>query len=87
MVAWIVRVSCDWGSCREKHYGRRDHRIADPACLWPKEYGRAESADAAAEEEKAAEEAQRKLDEKAYKDSLSRIPERDQKYPWGNVRR
>jgi hypothetical protein len=38
-------------------------------------------------QEKAAEEAQRKLDEKAYKDSLSRIPERDQKDPWGNVRR
>jgi hypothetical protein len=38
-------------------------------------------------QEKAAEETQRKLDEKAYKDSLSRIPERDQKDPWGSVRR
>lgn len=38
-------------------------------------------------QKKAAEEAQRKLDEKAYKDSLSRVPERDQKDPWGSLRR
>jgi hypothetical protein len=39
------------------------------------------------EQEKAAEEKQRKLDEKAYKDSLSRIPDRDQKPdPWGKIR-
>jgi hypothetical protein len=38
-------------------------------------------------QEKAAEEAQRKLDEKAYKDSLSRIPEREPRDPWGGVRR
>ena len=39
------------------------------------------------EADKAAEEKQRKLDEKAYKDSISRIPDRDQKLdPWGKVR-
>jgi hypothetical protein len=39
------------------------------------------------EQDKAAEEKQRKLDEKAYKDSVSRIPDRDQKTdPWAKVR-
>jgi hypothetical protein len=39
------------------------------------------------EAEKAAEEKQRKADEKAYKDSVSRIPDRDQKVdPWGKIR-
>jgi hypothetical protein len=39
------------------------------------------------EAEKAAEEKQRKADEKAYKDSVSRIPDRDQKLdPWGKIR-
>jgi hypothetical protein len=39
------------------------------------------------EAEKAAEEKQRKLDEKAYKDSVSRIPDREQKLdPWGKIR-
>ena len=39
------------------------------------------------EAEKAVEEKQRKLEEKAYKDSISRIPDRDQKLdPWGKVR-
>jgi len=38
-------------------------------------------------EQKAADEKQRVLDEKAHKDSLSRIPDREQKYdPWGKVR-
>jgi hypothetical protein len=39
------------------------------------------------EQEKAADEKQRILDEKAFKDSLSRIPDREQKPdPWGKVR-
>jgi hypothetical protein len=39
------------------------------------------------DQEKAIEEKQQKLDEKAYKDSLSRIPDREQKFdPWGKVR-
>ncbi len=39
------------------------------------------------EQEKAAEEKQQKLDEKAYKDSVSRIPDRDQKTdPWAKIR-
>jgi hypothetical protein len=39
------------------------------------------------EQEKAADEKQRILDEKAHKDSLSRIPDREQKSdPWGKVR-
>ena len=38
-------------------------------------------------EQKAADEKQRILDEKAHKDSLSRIPDREQKSdPWGKVR-
>ena len=37
--------------------------------------------------EKAADEKQRKADEKAYKDSVSRIPDREQKLdPWGKIR-
>jgi hypothetical protein len=39
------------------------------------------------EQEKAAEEKQRKEEEKAYKDSVSRVPDRAQKFdPWGNMR-
>ncbi len=39
------------------------------------------------EQEKAAEDKQQKLEEKAYKDSVSRIPDRNQKTdPWANVR-
>ena len=38
-------------------------------------------------QEKAAEQRQNSLDEKAYKDSLARIPTRDKKVdPWGGVR-
>ena len=38
-------------------------------------------------EQKAADEKQRILDEKAHKDSLSRIPDKEQKFdPWGKVR-
>jgi len=37
--------------------------------------------------EKAAEEKQRKAEEKAYKDSVSRVPDKEQKFdPWGNMR-
>jgi hypothetical protein len=39
------------------------------------------------DQEKALEEKHQKMDEKAYKDSLSRIPDREQKFdPWGKVR-
>jgi len=39
------------------------------------------------EAEKAAEEKQRKADEKAYKDSVSRVPDKEQKFdPWGSMR-
>jgi hypothetical protein len=39
------------------------------------------------DQEKAMEERQRKLDEKAYRDSVSRIPDRDEKPdPWGKIR-
>ena len=39
------------------------------------------------DQEKAEEAKQRKLDEKAYKDSVSRIPDRDQKTdPWAKIR-
>jgi hypothetical protein len=39
------------------------------------------------DQEKAQEAKQQKLDEKAYKDSVSRIPDRDQKTdPWAKVR-
>ena len=39
------------------------------------------------EQEIAEEKKQQKLDEKAHKDSLSRIPDRDQKAdPWGKIR-
>lgn len=39
------------------------------------------------EQEIAEEKKQQKLDEKAHKDSLSRIPDRDQKTdPWGKIR-
>jgi hypothetical protein len=38
-------------------------------------------------EQKAADEKQRVLDEKAHKDSLSRIPDKEQKFDqWGKVR-
>jgi hypothetical protein len=57
-------------------YGQRNMGVASPPTQPQK-----------TAQEKAAEEAQRKLDEKAYKDSLSRIPERDQKDPWGSLRR
>ncbi len=39
------------------------------------------------EAEKATEEKQRKAEEKAYKDSVSRVPDKEQKFdPWGNMR-
>ena len=41
------------------------------------------------DQEKAEEAKQRKLEDKAYKDSLSRIPDREKEKkvdPWGNVR-
>ncbi len=41
------------------------------------------------EQEKAEEAKQRKLEDKAYRDSLSRIPDREREKkpdPWGNVR-
>jgi hypothetical protein len=39
------------------------------------------------DQEKAAEEKQRKAEEKAYKDSVSRVPDKEQKFdPWGNMR-
>ena len=44
---------------------------------------------AKSDQEKAEEAKQRKLEDKAYKDSLSRIPDREKEKkvdPWGNVR-
>src|SRR5262245_50180739 len=49
--------------------------------------GGAPKAGQKSEAEKAADEKQRKLDEKAYQDSVSRIPDREQKLdPWGKIR-
>jgi hypothetical protein len=49
--------------------------------------GGASKPGAKTDQEKMLEEKQQKLDEKAHKDSLSRIPDKDQKVdPWGKIR-
>jgi hypothetical protein len=61
--------------------------LTAPALAQGRNTGMAPNPNVKSDAEKQAEEKQRKLDEKAYKDSVSRIPDKDQKLdPWGKIR-